>query len=336
MGSPLIQCFLSLPIFNMNIYCKFTTFMENEHTNNNSTFLKLLQFTGVLLRLFGFLVIGFFLTRFVLYLFTDINITEVEEIISGMEDTQKARHILLLMQGLNAFFTFILLPLLYILLLPTGLKFIFNVKTPKLGSFILLATAIIFTAMPFISVLVEWNQQIELPEQFQEIQRRFIEMEQRAEELTKLMIYFDQTYEIFIILIVIAVLPAIGEELLFRGIIQNEINTISKNPHLAIWITAFLFSFIHFQFLGFLPRMALGALFGYLYYWSGNLTVPIIMHFINNAFTFAVMNYTRLQGADIEETTASPALVSILTVVCILLLVAYQRLSIQIDTRLNE
>jgi membrane protease YdiL (CAAX protease family) len=108
--------------------------------------------------------------------------------------------------------------------------------------------------------------------------------------------------------VVIAVLPAIGEELVFRGIIQRELFRGTNNIHVAIWISAAIFSAIHIQFYGFVPRMLLGALFGYLYYWSGNLWMPIIAHFINNGFTVVAM-YLYQQGSvkmDIENAEAAP------------------------------
>src|SRR5690606_9164914 len=85
--------------------------------------------------------------------------------------------------------------------------------------------------------------------------------------------------------VVVVVLPAIGEEIVFRGMIQNDFYRATRNAHLSIWITAILFSAIHLQFYGFFPRMFLGALFGYLYFWSGNLWMPVLAHFVNNGFT---------------------------------------------------
>jgi membrane protease YdiL (CAAX protease family) len=83
-------------------------------------------------------------------------------------------------------------------------------------------------------------------------------------------------------LLMIAILPAIGEELLFRGVLLRLFREWTKNVHVAIIITALLFSFIHFQFYGFLPRFLMGVLFGYLVYWSGSLWVSVIAHFVNN------------------------------------------------------
>jgi len=90
-----------------------------------------------------------------------------------------------------------------------------------------------------------------------------------------------------------ALLPAFAEELSFRGTLQQ----ILGNKHLAIWLTAIVFSAIHMQFYGFIPRMLMGAMFGYIFVWTGSLWVPIVMHFTNNSL--AVIAYYLLDG--IEE-----------------------------------
>jgi len=101
----------------------------------------------------------------------------------------------------------------------------------------------------------------------------------------------------------IAMLPALGEELMFRGVIQRIFSNWTKNYHWGIWIAAFLFSAMHIQFYGFLPRMALGAMFGYLLVWTGTMWVPILAHFVNN--TMGVLGYYLInKGAitkDVEE-----------------------------------
>jgi hypothetical protein len=89
----------------------------------------------------------------------------------------------------------------------------------------------------------------------------------------------------------IAILPALGEELLFRGLIQHLISRWFRNSHVAIFGTAFLFSFIHFQFFGFVPRFLLGLYFGYLLFWSGSLWLPIVAHLINNGLAVFYYHY---------------------------------------------
>jgi hypothetical protein len=92
-------------------------------------------------------------------------------------------------------------------------------------------------------------------------------------------------------LVIIALTPAIAEELIFRGVFQRIFYNLFRSGHMAIWFTAFLFSTLHFQFFGFIPRFILGLVFGYLYFWSGTLWLPVISHFVNNAFP-VVLAYT--------------------------------------------
>ena len=84
-------------------------------------------------------------------------------------------------------------------------------------------------------------------------------------------------------MLIIALIPAFGEELLFRGLIQKGLFKSWGNIHLAIWLSAFLFSALHLQFLGFIPRFLIGGLLGYLFFWSGSIWLPILAHFVNNA-----------------------------------------------------
>ena len=128
---------------------------------------------------------------------------------------------------------------------------------------------------------------------------------------------FDSGMDLMIGIFVIALLPAIGEELVFRGMFQNEFYRGTGNIHLAIWASAIIFSAIHFQFYGFIPRLLLGALFGYLYYWSGNLLVPMFAHFFNNAFGVIMIYLHRheLTDLNVEDNTAAPLQYVILNIV---------------------
>jgi membrane protease YdiL (CAAX protease family) len=307
--------------------------MEN-HSDNFDTpiMLKISQLVGIVLRLFGFVIVGAFLSRSLLSVIIGTDLADSEKFIFELEDGLEARFLLLLMQAFNALFVYFALPLIYIFVFQKDLKHIFLIKKKKLGSFILLSFFIFLTALPLISHLISFNQQIQLPEPFSELQQKLLTMEEHAKKVTQTMVFYDSWYEIIPILFVVAVLAGIGEELLFRGIVQNEICGILKNPHFAIWISALLFSFIHFQFQGFLPRVALGALFGYLYYWSGSLLVPIFIHFVNNALTFTLVNYAR-HGEGFEDTSPSLVVTLIATIVCLSLLITCYRLSQKLKIR---
>lgn len=137
---------------------------------------------------------------------------------------------------------------------------------------------------PAIAVIADFNLSIQLPAAWSEVEYLMREMEASATEMIRLMIgrenFFDGIFTVFLI----AVLPAVGEELLFRGVLQKTLTKHLNNDHIAIWISAFVFSFIHLQFFGFFPRLLLGALFGYLFVWTGRIWVPILAHFFNNAY----------------------------------------------------
>lgn len=147
----------------------------------------------------------------------------------------------------------------------------------------LLVILLIVVSTPFLSWIIELNANMVLPDFMAEIERWMRVSENQAEQLTKAFLTFDGFGSLVYILIIVAVVPAVGEELLFRGVLQKILIQWTKNTHLGIWLTAILFSAMHMQFFGFFPRMLLGVVFGYIFYWSKSLWLPILGHFINNA-----------------------------------------------------
>jgi len=146
----------------------------------------------------------------------------------------------------------------------------------------ILATLTIIAALPAINLLAAINSHLQLPEFLSGIEEWMRNSEDQAEMITKKFLVMETPFDLFVNLILIAVIPAVGEELLFRGIIQRIFSNMTKNVHWGIIITAFLFAALHMQFFGLLPRMAMGVLFGYLLVWTKNLWVPILAHLINN------------------------------------------------------
>ena len=123
---------------------------------------------------------------------------------------------------------------------------------------------------------------MKLPEFLWRIEDWMKETEDQAARLTESFLNVDSSGGLIINLIMIAIIPAIGEELFFRGLLQRLIAEWFKNAHIAIFLASFLFAAIHLQFYGFLPRMILGVLFGYLFYWTGSIWIPIFAHLLNN------------------------------------------------------
>ena len=172
-------------------------------------------------------------------------------------------------------------------------------RKPAKGWMLLVGIALMFVSLPLTNILGTWNEKAN----FGEFLETFLKMlEDAAGDLTQRMLEVDTVGGLLFNLLVIALIPAIGEELTFRGVLQQAL-TRRCNAHVAIWLSAFIFSFIHFQFYGFLPRFFLGLIIGYMFYYSGSLWTSILMHFINNgsAVVVAYLDYKGFVNVDWEH-----------------------------------
>jgi membrane protease YdiL (CAAX protease family) len=189
-----------------------------------------------------------------------------------------------------------------------------------------LVLAVVIAFMGVNSIFIEWNAHVDLPGNsgFEQWART---TEDQATALTKYLTEFTTTGQFILALVVIAVFAGVGEELVFRGMLQPTLHKATGNIHVAIWISAILFSSLHMQFFGFVPRVFLGALFGYLYFFSGNLLIPILAHFFNNAFSVIMiyLHKQQLLGIDPEEAEMAPWPVVIGSAVLTALLLYYFR-----------
>ena len=157
--------------------------------------------------------------------------------------------------------------------------------------------------MPFINWSGALNESIHLPSLLNDIETVFRDMEEIAGEIMKKLLGGKEISSLLINICLIAILPAIGEELFFRGSMQNMAVGLMKNVHLGIWVTAFLFSCWHLQFFSFLPRFILGGLLGYLYVWSGSLWLPMMAHFANNLMgvVFIYLTENKIVESNLDE-----------------------------------
>jgi membrane protease YdiL (CAAX protease family) len=154
---------------------------------------------------------------------------------------------------------------------------------------ILAGIALMFISLPVTNQLTTWNEGLKFGGALQTLEDLLKNLEETAEALTERMLNVNTFGGLLFNLLIIALIPAIGEELTFRGVLQQSL-TRRMNPHIAIILSAAIFSFIHFQFYGFLPRMFLGIVLGYMFYISGSLWTSILMHFLNNG-TAVVLYY---------------------------------------------
>lgn len=149
-------------------------------------------------------------------------------------------------------------------------------------STLLIAGTGMMMALPLINWLADINQGMQLPEALSGIESWMKQSEEKVKILTEALLKGDTLDVLILNLIVIALIAALSEELLFRGVIQKVLIEFTRNKHLGVWLGAILFSAIHMQFYGFLPRMLMGAYLGYLFLWSGSLWPGVFAHFINN------------------------------------------------------
>jgi uncharacterized protein len=183
-----------------------------------------------------------------------------------------------------------------------------QLKRKPAGGVVLLVILLTLTISPGINLLGSLNSKMTFPEWLSGVEHWMRNAEDNATRLTEAFLKADKLSGLIFNLFMIAFLPAIGEELLFRGVIQKLFTSWTKNVHLGIWFSAFLFSALHFQFYGFVPRLILGVLFGYLLVWSGSLWLPIIAHFINNAAAVIAWFLVdkKLLSAEIDDLGAKP------------------------------
>ncbi len=277
---------------------------------------------------FGFVIIGPLIGFFIAMPFYDGSLFDLTEKIANPTAHPEIRLPILIMQGCATLIGLIMIPFLYIWSIEkmNAVSWITEKSTTII--MVIVTALIVISFMAVNSVFIEWNANITFPDFLKGFGDWAGAREAEAERLTKFFTTFNSTGDFLLGLFVIALLPAIGEELVFRGMLQREVFRASGNHHIAIWVSAIIFSAFHMQFFGFVPRVLLGALFGYLYVWSGHLLLPMIAHFVNNGFSVLMM-YLYQIGAistDMESPEAAPLpLVASFTLVFFALLFYFKK-----------
>ncbi|MEO8583143.1 MAG: CPBP family intramembrane glutamic endopeptidase [Flavitalea sp.] len=189
------------------------------------------------------------------------------------------------LQALSSIVLFLLPALFFALITFRGRTFYFLGLRPVANkNMYLLAVIIIMMAMPFVIWLGQVNESIPLP-------KWMTGLESDAQKQMEAFLKADNTTQVIINVLLIALLPAVSEEICFRGALQRILINISKSPWVGIVFTAILFSALHLQFQGFIPRMFLGIILGALYWYSGSLWTSILAHFIYNGVQVVVVSY---------------------------------------------
>ncbi|SFF53793.1 CPBP family intramembrane glutamic endopeptidase [Thermoflexibacter ruber] len=282
------------------------------------------------------LLVGFFLSNtlaFVVVLpLVNFDLEAITQLLSDPLNFPEIRPVLMIMQGVTALGLFVITPLIYIYWIDKtlSLKGLFKSNGTYLVPLILASIGVAIIEMPAITWIGKWNMEVDFPDFMDSFEQWAKLQEDKLKDLTIFLTEFRSFEQFLLGFIVIGIIPGIGEELLFRGVLQNKLKQLLGNAHVAIWLAAIIFSAFHLQFYGFVPRMLLGALFGYLYQWSGNLIYAMVAHFVNNGFTIMMMYLYQQNHIEIDidkqEVPSDAALLSLI-LTALLVLVFYSMAS---------
>jgi membrane protease YdiL (CAAX protease family) len=187
-----------------------------------------------------------------------------------------------IMQIISQLGVFVIPPVSLALLVTEKPDAFLGFKKPDDKMILWIGIIVMFSLLPLIHQLSAWNESIQLPSSFAAIEEWMLEKEKQAEEISLKFLEVSTFGGLMVNILMIGILPSVGEELVFRSILQPMFGKWLRNIHLGIIVSAILFSMMHMQFYGFLPRMGLGIVLGYFYFWSGSIFVPMLMHFVNN------------------------------------------------------
>lgn len=207
-------------------------------------------------------------------------------------------------QGINSSFMFIVPPIVYYYLTRKAhpMRDLGFRSLAQPWWLILIGVAVMFVSIPVTTRLTTWNESMSFGKNLSWLEDWIKSLEETAKAATEKMLNVNTFGGLLLNLLIIALIPAFGEEMTFRGVLQQSL-TRKLNPHVAIILSAAIFSFIHFQFYGFLPRMFLGILLGYMFYITGSLWTSMLMHFFNNgtAVVLYYLNNKGVLGIDVEH-----------------------------------
>lgn len=270
----------------------------------NPAFREMKPFSQLMFALFvmvasvlAFMVVGIFLAL------PFVGMADLMNNLSATADSPESIYFLKYFQVLQSIGLFVVPPIILALLFHGNISEYLQIDRSTDKKNYLFAALTLLMVIPFVNFLGELNGQMKFPDSLSGIENWMKTMEDAAEVMVEKFMNVEGISGLMFNIFMIAVLPALGEELLFRGVIQRIFNNWTRNHHWGIWISAFLFSAMHMQFYGFLPRMVLGGMFGYLLVWTGTMWVPILAHFVNNAM--GVVGYYFINkgviSKDVEE-----------------------------------
>jgi uncharacterized protein len=276
--------------------------MNDLHDNNLDNTVsqhtpEMMRPLSVILTCLGFFLIGNLVTGGITMGLSKIYGFDFNQMLAGLNENSPldTRNFVRFVLFLNHLCGFILPALLTSILVYKNLS-VNYLKLDKLPNIktVGLAFLLLMVSVPLVQYSALVNKLIPLPQWMKGL-------EQDTEKMLSAILTKEYWYEMGVNLLLIGVVPALGEELVFRGILQQQLGRIFKNEHVMVWLSAAIFSAIHFQFEGFIPRMILGALLGYAFVWTRNLWVPMIVHLLNNGLQIIVLYAANIKPSEMEK-----------------------------------
>ncbi len=216
-------------------------------------------------------------------------------------------------QIVNQVGVFIAPAFLFVILTSDNLRGYLNFNKGVKRFSIFFGFLVLAVSLPFINWLVMANSEMHLPDSLSGVESWMRRSEESAQQLTEVFLSTGTWSGLLVNLLMIGGLAAIGEELIFRGILVKLFREWTGSIHLSVFIPAVLFSALHLQFYGFFGRLVLGIILGYLFVWSGSLWVPVLVHFLNNAMA-VVLSFLDNRGiikADLDTFGSSDNIIII-------------------------
>lgn len=224
----------------------------------------------------------------------------------------------------NAMGIFILPPLIFSYLADPHPLWYLGIRPPQKNSFLLIGLITMIAAYFAVEMLASANESLVylLPKS---TQQWILKFENEANGQMKNILSMKNPVDLLLTVLLAGALPAISEELFFRGILQKLFIQICKSAWPGIIFTAFLFSAFHMQFMGFIPRMALGVILGALYWYSGSIYTSMVGHFIFNSINVLLIYF---KVADLDSNSSiglGYTLIGVASLILVIFLIKYLR-----------
>lgn len=261
--------------------------------------------------------------------FFGLEISTMSHIFTNPETAQQILFIKLY-QFINQIGVFIIPVFIFSFLVSSNSFSYLNINKPPNTTNVLIMGVVVFSYLPFLNYLGDLNQSMTLPEALSWVESWMLDKEIQAKQLTETFLKTNSIGGLAVNLILVSLIPAIGEELLFRGLFLKLFKRITASSHWAVIISAFIFAAIHMQFYGFLPRFFLGLVLGYSFLITQNLWMPIFIHLLNNAASVVVYflhynGYLKIPMEDFGSVQSPVYIIGSLLITVWLMVIVYRR-----------